>query len=189
MENDFYSTFSNNPMLIWSICSFFLGNVFGIFIDELKQLYRERGQIKIIAKKIDLYYSNYNREGRQVSPMQGFPMLKSAKIHLSILNDSRRARSVRNIKAEGKIRNGPHFQIDFSQGKVPPSFVISQSETKLITIEGEFAALTDFQPFSPEDIRIELEYGLDSGNTKFSEFGPIEKAIYELPRPPIVAVF
>jgi len=167
--------------LIWSISSFFIGLFLGIFIDELKQIYKDRGRITLTGKKIDLLYETFDQHGNPTSTMNGSPMLKKAEMHLAFYNNSRRTRTIRNLQIVGKVKNGEHFKIDFSQGKVPPSIVVNQKEIKEITLSGEFEALTNFIPLFPDLLTIELIYENDNGDAQFIQFRDSEIAIIEEP--------
>lgn len=129
---------------------------------------------------MDLIYGTFDENGKRTTTMNGSPMIKGATVHISIFNDSRRTRTIRNIRMEGKVKGGDHFKIDFSEGKVPPSFVINSNEIKSISINGEIESLTSFMPFLIEDLTIELVYGLDNGDTKYTQFTNPEISVIEI---------
>jgi hypothetical protein len=168
-----------NLLLIWSIISFFIGLLLGIFIDELKQLYKDRGRIILTGKKIDLIFENFDHNGQVTSVMNGSPMLYKAKVHLYYYNNSRRTRTIRNLKLVGKVKNGGHFTIDLSQGKMPPSFVVNQKEIKEISLLGECVPFTSFMPFFPDLLTLELVYENDNRDVKYVQFKDSEMIIID----------
>lgn len=170
-----FTLIKDNATLAWNIFSFLLGYI----VKELLDRYKERGEISIISKRINLQYDTFDNNGNRTIPLNGSAMLYAADLHLNIYNTSRRVRTVRNINIVGQVKGGLHFNIDFSGGKLSPSFVISPRETKEISIPGEFTALTDFLPFAPEDLTIEIKYNEDSGKTRFVQIQTEEITIIE----------